>query len=72
MSKDVLNDLHTELTTQLLKRIKDPECPASVLKEAREMLKDNDIQATEANEGLQSLSGVLTALPFNEDEAGYG
>lgn len=58
--------LHDRLADELMKRISDPECPANVLKEAREFLKDSNIEATSDNEKLKELSDNLYSLPFNE------
>lgn len=63
---DTLVDLlHTELAKELLARIRSGEAPAAVLKEAREFLKDNGVQANPAtNKGIKELTD---ALPFDED-----
>lgn len=59
---DSLNTLFDELITRITDKLKDPECPASILKEARELLKDNGIEATD--EGLSKLREVDNLLPF--------
>jgi hypothetical protein len=58
--------LHDLLVDELIKRIKGPECPAAILKEARELLKDSGIEATSDNKKLKGLSENVYSLPFNE------
>ena len=60
---DALGKLHEALARRLTELIESDEVTASVLKEAREFLKDNDISALpEGNEGLRNLARVV---PFD-------
>lgn len=62
---EILEELHLELTTQLLKKVKSGEATAADLGVARQFLKDNGIEvANPANhKPLQALTEVL---PFRD------
>ncbi|MEL6509052.1 MAG: hypothetical protein AAFQ32_04630 [Pseudomonadota bacterium] len=60
MSETLMSQMHDELTKALLKRIKEGSATASDLSVARQFLKDNGIQVTDANdEGMKSLTDEL-------------
>ena len=61
-SREVLNAVHEALAKELLAKITSGEAPASLLKEAREFLKDNNISAplTPTN----PLGRLAEAVPF--------
>ena len=65
---DTLAQLQTALADELLKRVMNGEATAAELNVARQLLRDNNVQALpEANPGLD---GLRLVLPFPEAEAG--
>lgn len=62
---EVLNTLHGLLAAELLRKIRSGEATAAELNVARQMLKDNNIQAivTPTNP-LGQLAAVTEGLPF--------
>jgi len=65
--RDLFGTLHRELVEQLIQRVRDNECPAAVMKEAREMLKDNHI--TDAGKRLDSpIRRLADELPFQDPD----
>lgn len=68
MSEDVFRQLHTELTKELLARVKNGTATASDLNVARQWLNDNHVAADPAkNTGLKQLGEAITSLPFDAD-----
>jgi hypothetical protein len=68
MSDDVFEQLHTELTKQLLARVKDGTATAADLNVARQWLNDNKIAADpRKNSGLKALDKSISSLPFDAD-----
>lgn len=64
-SKETLEQIHDELATQLLKRIKSGEATAADFQAARQLLRDNNISAI-AKPGVNPIGNL--SLPFNPDE----
>lgn len=60
---DELSRLHNRLAEIFLKRIEGEDCPASLLKEAREFLKDNGI--TSDRVPGKPLDNLVKKLPFD-------
>lgn len=68
--KETLDQLHTELAKELLKRVKDRTATAADLSAARQFLKDNNTTAhATPNNPLGQLAGLV---PFpTEGDAAY-
>jgi len=63
---DLINQLHNELATQLLERIRSGEATAADLQAARGFLKDNNVTALPvANSPTDKLA---QELPFSPDD----
>ena len=56
---DELGDLHGAIAKKLKEQIETGEVSASLLKEAREFLKDNNIEATADNPEMKQLGDIL-------------
>lgn len=67
-----LGGLHALLVTEFTKRLKDPDCPTQLFKEAREFLKDNKITADfiKSPEGQEFLGEILTDDEIREIQDG--
>lgn len=66
--KSVFEQLHAELSKELLKRIKDGTATAADLNVARQWLMNNNIAANPlTNPGLKALGTVITSLPFEHE-----
>ena len=59
-----LKELHSVLATELLKRVKDPDCKSSDLNVARQFLRDNNIDAVPVQDS--PLQKLMEELPFDE------
>ena len=72
MEKKLLEDLHSALVSTLLDKIKSGEATAADLGVARQLLKDNGIDAAATND--QPILKLHESLPFDpaEDEPKYG
>lgn len=72
MDRKILEDLHNALVAALLDKIRTGEATAADLGVARQLLKDNGIDAA-ATDG-QPILKLHEALPFDpaEDEPKYG
>ena len=62
----VLDDLHTELATSLLEKVRSGTAKASDLNVARQFLRDNGIAGVPVENS--PLKGLMDDLPFTEDE----
>ncbi|TAJ97157.1 MAG: hypothetical protein EPO41_03965 [Reyranella sp.] len=68
MSDDVFQQLHEELTKQLLERVKNGTATAADLNVARQWLNDNKVAADpRRNAGLKKLDETIADLPFDAD-----
>lgn len=68
-STELLETLHVELTKQLLLRVQSGEATAAELGAARQMLKDNGIEAIPAsNSPLDDLSKSLPVYDQEDDD----
>lgn len=67
--EDLLNDIHSEIASALLKKIKDGTATSADLSVARQFLKDNNITAvpTKGNP-LDALNDQFSDLPTFEEE----
>ena len=63
-----LIELHTEAVKKLIERIQEDECPAAVIKEAREMLRDNRIDLAHPFLKGTPMANLATVLPFTDDD----
>lgn len=72
MEKKILEDLHSALVTTLLDKIRAGEATAADLGVARQLLKDNGIDAAARHD--QPILKLHESLPFDpaEDEPKYG
>ena len=67
--EELFRELHQKLVQHLIARISDGEPSGEVLRQARELLRDNSItDAGRAHTPLHQLSEVLERLPFNKAE----
>lgn len=65
---DLFRQLHRDVVEKLIARLKEKDCPAAILKEAREMLRDNNI--TDAGRQLNApIRRLAKQLPFTDPEA---
>ena len=64
MSEKLKKELHSVLATELLKRVKDPDCKSSDLNVARQFLRDNNIDAVPVQDS--PLQKLMEELPFDE------
>ena len=62
----VLDDLHTELATTLLDKVKSGTAKASDLNVARQFLRDNGIAGVPVENS--PLKNLMDELPFTEEE----
>ena len=62
----VLDDLHTELATSLLEKVRSGTAKASDLNVARQFLRDNGIAGVPVENS--PLKGLMDDLPFTEEE----
>ena len=62
----VLDDLHTELATTLLDKVRSGTAKASDLNVARQFLRDNGIAGVPVENS--PLKGLMDDLPFTEEE----
>lgn len=60
----LLNELHGKLTQVLIDRISSEGCTAADLAQARQMLRDNGIEASRDHEGLGELGKRMSAADF--------
>lgn len=68
---DLFSQLHKELVQDLLTRIRSGQATAAELNVARQMLKDNGIEAIPVKDS--GLDGLAKILPFtSEDMKQYG
>ena len=65
-TKELLDELHGALTDELLKRIKSGEAKPADLNAARQLLKDNGIEALATPD--TSLGKLAEVLPFSDEE----
>ena len=72
MDKKILEELHTTLVSTLLDKIRSGEGTAADFGVARQLLKDNGIDAAARND--QPILKLHESLPFDpaEDEQQYG
>lgn len=68
VSADTFANLHEQLAQYFLKALSDPESPVGLIKEAREFLKDNQIQGIKVKGGALDL--ISQRLPMISDEFG--
>lgn len=69
---DLFDSLHLELTRDLLRRIKSGEATASELNVARQMLKDNGIDAFPKNDPhLAALAAAATHIDEEDVASGW-
>ena len=61
-----LEQLHSDLTTRLLEKIRDPEVKASDLNVARQFLKDNGIESLPIDNS--PLKSLVDELPFSDPD----
>ncbi len=63
--KELLADLHLELAKNLLEKVRNGEMDARLLKEARDFLKDNNIQYDEAlqDSHMENLKSTVIEIP---------
>ena len=64
-SQDILEALHSSLATELSQRIKSGEATAADLSVARQLLKDNGIDAFATNDS--PLQQLVDSLPFDTE-----
>ena len=62
----VLDDLHTELATSLLEKVRSGTAKASDLNVARQFLRDNGIAGVPVENS--PLKNLMDELPFTEEE----
>lgn len=69
VTADVFADLHENLAKYFLKALSDPESPVGLIKEAREFLKDNQIQGIKVKGGaLDLINQRMPALNGEDGE----
>ena len=61
-----LSQLHQELAAKLLERVRDPKVKSSDLNDARQFLKDNNIDAIPVDGS--PLSKLAESLPFSTEK----
>lgn len=64
-SKELLEQLHNVVGTQLLERIKSGEASASDFAQAIKFLSDNDISSVK-NPSVNALNDLLGKMPFSD------
>ena len=67
MGRNILDDLHDSVATDLLNRIKSGEASASELSVAVKFLKDNNATLDVISEG-SPMGNLLDSLPFDVEE----
>lgn len=67
MNKDILEQIHTALCQELLRKIQDGSASATELNVARQMLKDNGIDC--APMASQPMLNLAKIMPFDEEAA---
>ena len=67
MGRNILDDLHDSVATDLLNRIKSGEASASELSVAVKFLKDNNA-TLDVITAESPMANLLDALPFNTEE----
>lgn len=68
--KDILGELHTEVATSLLDKIKSGEATPSEISAAITLLKNNGITAPLDTPAALPVTKLLVALPFDTAETG--
>lgn len=69
MADDIFQQLHTELTKELLKRVREGTATAADLNVARQWLINNQVAADPSiNPGLKALGAELKDLPFDNPD----
>lgn len=71
-SKEFLEELHSEMAKDLLKKIKSGKATAADIQAARQFLRDNGISAI-AKPNSNALGDLAEALPFspNDEDPDY-
>lgn len=67
MDKKILEQIHSALSSELLRKIQDGSATATELNVARQFLKDNGIDC--APEASQPMLNLARIMPFDEEEA---
>lgn len=70
-TEDILNTLHGALAAKFIKIVASDTCTAAELAQARQFLRDNNIEATKDNPAMDELGGRVSAAQFpvfSEDE----
>jgi hypothetical protein len=67
MNKQILEQIHTALCQELLRKIQDGSATATELNVARQMLKDNGIDC--APSASQPMLNLAKIMPFDEEAA---
>jgi hypothetical protein len=67
MDKKILEQIHTALSSELLRKIQDGSATATELNVARQFLKDNGVDC--APEASQPMLNLARIMPFDEEEA---
>lgn len=72
MSTDtkLMQEMFTTMVNTMKAKVSDPECPASVLKEVREFLKDQGVRASDENADVKGLANDVASLPFAHEGDG--